>query len=198
MTGPTSTRSSAVLPTRSSPMAPCSISTTRSAASSCTHSTRRPQRWPALSKADDTASPTPARPGRRVHDHRVLPTRFGNQRNGAACGISRRPRCVQDAGDFGEPVNITPSRGIANQARHGPPWPGSSCTAAGAHACHSGRPRRRSAVCSARLASTGLPAASAAPPGHEDGEREVQGLMQATRAQRDVGGVVEGVCTWAQ
>ena len=44
---------------RASSIAPLSMVTTRSATSSCTHSTRRAeQRWPALSKAELTTSIT--------------------------------------------------------------------------------------------------------------------------------------------
>ena len=59
ITGPTSIASSRGSPTCSSCTAPCSISIRRSAPSSCTHSTRSAeQRWPALSKAEDTTSAT--------------------------------------------------------------------------------------------------------------------------------------------
>jgi hypothetical protein len=73
-------------------MAPLSISITRSAESSCRHSTRRAeQRWPALSNAEDTV------------DHHllgqaeestigVLAAGFGDQRDRAAL-------VVQAAGD---------------------------------------------------------------------------------------------------
>ncbi|MNV12277.1 hypothetical protein D3C71_1028740 [compost metagenome] len=102
-----------------------------------------------------------------------------------------------------EPVNITPIT-RSSPIKRAPtvsPWPGSSCTAArGTPACHSRRTASAaiSGVCSAGLASTGLPAANAAatwPMKMASGK--FQGLMQATGPSGMWVALSKVLCTWA-
>ena len=166
MTGPTSVASDRVSPMRSSRIAPSSIGSTRSAMSSCTHRTRSAeQRWPALSNADVSASAT------ACSGNAELSTiiAFWPPVSAISTGSSRRSASVRlmSCATSVDPVNSTPAiRGSATSAAPTvSPRPGSSCNAAG------GIPARWkmrtasaaiSGVCSAGLASTGLPAASAA------------------------------------
>ena len=160
----------------------------RSATSSCRQSTRSAeQRWPALSKAEAIASATTCSASAELSTTRAFcppvsaisgTGRPSGPRRSASCRAISRATSV-------EPVNITPQmRGSATRRAPTSPSPGRSCTAAG------GTPasrRRRTAsaaisgVSSAGLASTGLPAASAAatwPVKMASGK--FQGLMQAT------------------
>ncbi|MNN29944.1 hypothetical protein D3C81_1435700 [compost metagenome] len=142
----------------------------RSATSSCRHSTRSAeQRWPAESKAEDTTSATTC--SASADESTIIA--FWPPVS-AISGIgrpaaSRRPatlRCSRRATSV-EPVNITPLTRASptSMAPTVSPRPGSSCTApAGTPASRSRRTAWAaiSGVCSAGLASTGLPAASAA------------------------------------
>ncbi|MNS74167.1 hypothetical protein D3C72_1076340 [compost metagenome] len=170
MTGPTSTERRSGLPTASSRMAPRSIVSTWSALSSCTHSTRSAeQRWPAESKAELNTSNTTCSdsadesttiafwPPVSAISGMVWPS---SSRRSASVRAMMRATSV-------EPVNITPrTAGLATSwAPTVSPRPGSSCTAP------AGTPAARkmatacaaiNGVCSAGLATTVLPAASAA------------------------------------
>jgi hypothetical protein len=148
------------------PSRPASSSSTRSAMSSCRNSTRSAeQRWPALLNAEASHRAPPARQGRAVDDHRVLAAGLGDQR---AIGASRAAsaRLISRAVSV-EPVKATPAtRGSGSQrAPTVAPSPGSKCSTSPARRLRAAaRPRCRdqSGVCSAGLASTALPAASAA------------------------------------
>ena len=137
--------------------------------------------------------------GGRVHDHRVLPTRFGNQRNGATCGIQTPGHgALQDAGDFGGAGEHHAHHArIANQAcAHGLALAGQQLHGG---AGHTGLPQQahglggdqRGLLC--RLGQHGVACGQCGGHlAHEDGEREVPGADAGHGAQRDVGGVVEG------
>ncbi len=166
ITGPMSMRTSAGLPTRSSSSAPRSIASVWSAMSCCRHSTRSAeQRWPAESKADATTSAT------TCSGSAVESTIIAFWPPVSAISGTLPPRCasvrLMRPATSVEPVNITP-RTRASATSAAPtvsPRPGSSCsTSAGMPArCSSATARAAiSGVCSAGLASTGLPAASAA------------------------------------
>ena len=200
ITGPTSMASCAGLPTRSSRIAPSSISSTRSAASSCTHSTRSAeQRWPALSKAEASTSPPPARPAPTSR----RPSRSARRSRRSAAPAGRRRRALRqralqqarDLGRAGEQHALHARIGRPARAPTVSPRPGSSCSASrGTPAARSTRTASAatSGVCSAGLASTGLPAASAAatwPVKIASGK--FHGLMHTHRAERPMRAVVE-------
>ena len=158
------------LPSVYSAMAPLSMVSTRSATSSCTHSTRRAeQRWPALSKAEATTSITTCSVSAEESTIMALRPPVSAISGMVRPWASRRPAMLRwrMPATSVEPVNITP-RTRSSPTRRAPtvsPRPGSSCTApAGTPA--SSRIRTAcaaiSGVCSAGLASTVLPAASAA------------------------------------
>ena len=166
ITGPMSTRTSAGLPRRSSASAPCSMCSTPSAMSCCRHSTRSAeQRWPAESKAEASTSPTTCS-GSAVESTIIAFWPPVSAISGTLPPRSASLRLISAATSV-EPVNITP-RTRASATSAAPtvsPRPGSSCsTAAGMPASCSRRTAKAaiSGVCSAGLASTGLPAASAA------------------------------------
>ena len=174
ITGPTSTRSSAVLPTRSSPMAP--LQHLDHAVGGFFLHAQHAQGRAALACAVKGGRHGIAHhlfgQGGRVHDHRVLPTRFGNQRDGAACGIQApRHGALQDAGDFGGAGEHHAHHArIANQARaHGLRAPAGQ-QLHGAQG-HTGLPQQAHGlggdqrVCSAGLASTGCLRPGRRPPG---------------------------------
>ena len=170
ITGPTSTASVAGSPIRLSAIAPLSIAITASAPSSCRQRTRSAeQRWPALSKAEATTSVTTCSASADESTSIAFwPPVSAISGTGRPSPFRRPARlfCSSRATSV-EPVNITPcDPRVADQRRADRlAGPGSSCsTARGTPACQ----RRRtisaaiSGVCSAGLASTGLPATSAA------------------------------------
>ena len=142
------------------------MESTVSATSSCTHSTRSAeQRWPALSNADASASATTCSGSAELSTiiafwPPVSAISTGASSRSASCRLMRRATSV-------EPVKTTPAmRGSATSAAPiVSPRPGSSCNAAGGTPARWNRRTAAAAsngVCSAGLASTGLPAASAA------------------------------------
>jgi hypothetical protein len=170
ITGPTSTASRAGLPMQLSAIAPLSISTSRSAASSCTHSTRSAeQRWPALSKAEAITSATTCSVS--ADESTIIafcPPVSAMSGTGAPCGAEAlRERLLQQPRDLGRAgehhalhARIGHQRGAHGFAAAGQQLH----RARGTPASHSTRTASAatSGVCSAGLASTGLPAASAA------------------------------------
>ena len=188
ITGPTSVASRAGLPTVSSPIASSSISSTRSAMSSCRHSRRSAeQRWPALSKPEAITSCTTC--SARAEASTIIafwpPVSAIRRASGWPGGRAARLRWMSRATSV-EPVKITPrTRGSATSAAPtSSPVPGNSCsTAGGMPAAWKIRTARAaiSGVCSAGLASTGLPAASAAATSPTKiASGKFHGLMQAT------------------
>ena len=170
ITGPMSVDSAAGWPMVASSMAPFSMATMRSATSACRHSTRNAeQRCPAESKADAITSCTTCSasadestmsafcPPVSAISGTGWPSGF---RRSASVAWMLRATSV-------EPVNSTP-RVRASATSDAPtvaPSPGSSCSApCGTPAACRWRTDSAaiSGVCSAGLASTTLPAASAA------------------------------------
>ena len=142
MTGPISTASCAGAPMWISAIAPLSISTNRSATSSCTQSTRRAeQRWPAASKAEAMASVTTC--SSRAEESTTMqfwPPVSAINGTGRPCAFSRSASaaCTTRA-VLVEPVNITPCTRLSRTScmPTSLPRPGSSCTAPrGTPACH--------------------------------------------------------------
>ena len=170
ITGPMSTASDCGSPICSSSTAPRNISSRRSAASSCTHSRRSAeQRWPALSKADDTM-PATACSIRAEESTSIAFWPPVSAISGTTWPrvVRRRlsERCSSRATSV-EPVNTTPfTRGSStNAAPTLSPRPGSNCSApAGTPALSKARTATAatSGVCSAGLTSTTLLAANAA------------------------------------
>ncbi|SAI07272.1 Uncharacterised protein [Bordetella trematum] len=187
-------------------MAPLSMVVRRSATSSCTHSTRRAeQRCPALSKADITTSWTTC--SASADESTIMafwPPVSATSGTGPPCADKRwaSTPCSSRATSV-EPVNMTPWT-RASPVKKGPtsrPRPGTSCKAArGTPACHN-KPTACAAtrlVCSAGLASTVLPAASAAatwPVKIASGK--FQGLMQVTGPSGRWVALSKVALTWA-
>ena len=189
MTGPMSVERRSGFPTCSSRIAPRNISRTRSADSSCRQSSRRAeQRWPAESKADTSASATTCSASAEESTTMALSPPVSAINVTGLPQASSRPliwRLIVRATSV-DPVKITactwceatsaapivsPSPGSNWSAPAGTP---ASCRILTAAAATRG-------VCSAGLASTVLPAASAAaicPVKMASGK--FQGLMQAT------------------
>ena len=189
MTGPTSTASSAGLPTRSSCRAPRSMASTRSAQSACTHSTRRAEpRGPALAQAGRaTWAATCSARAEESTTIAFCPPVSAISATGWPLA-PRRPASVlcRMRATSVEPVNMTPCT-RASPTRRAPtvsPRPGSSCTAAGGTPAWCSRRTASwatSGVCSAGLASTTLPAASAAATWpRKMASGKFHGLMHAT------------------
>ncbi len=188
ITGPMSVASRSGLPTASSCIAPRSMSSTRSAMSSCRHSTRSAeQRWPALSKAEASTSLTTcsgsADESTIIAFWPPVSAISGTARPSGARRVASW-RWISRATSV-EPVNSTPQqRGSATSAAPTSPAPGRNCSApAGTPAsCSSSTAAAAiSGVSSAGLASTALPAASAAatwPVKIASGK--FQGVMQTT------------------
>ena len=164
MIGPTSVASSAGWPTRSSRIAPASIPITRSAIESCTHSRRSAeQRWPALSKAEASASWTTCSGSAEASTIIAFCPPVSAISGTLPRAASERWMC---AAASVEPVKTTAAvRGSATSAAPtDSPAPGKRCSAAGGTPASCSRrtaSKAISGVCSAGLASTGLPAASA-------------------------------------
>ena len=167
ITGPTSVLSSAGLPTRSSSIAPDSMVITLSAMSDCTYSTRAAeQRWPAESKAEVMASFTSC--SGRADESAISAFWPPVSAISAAIGALRaaRARLITQAVSV-EPVKTTPAmRGsLVSAAPTVAPSPGTNCsTSRGTPASCSSCVARKAVrlVCSAGLATTVLPEASAA------------------------------------
>mmetsp|Transcript_15822 Transcript_15822/g.25810 ORF Transcript_15822/g.25810 Transcript_15822/m.25810 type:complete len:236 (+) Transcript_15822:741-1448(+) len=164
--GPTSVASKAGSPTESSSMAPATSCSTRGAISSCRSSRRRAEhRWPALRKAEATASRA-ACSGRAV-ESTIIAFSPPVSATKTAIGPSRaaRVRFIFWAVAV-DPVKATPaSSGASTKAWPKSASPGRNWSASG------GTPARRSrrqarcparGVCGAALATTAFPAARAA------------------------------------
>ena len=187
ITGPTSTDRRSGLPTLSSRMAPRSIVSTWSALSSWMHSTRSAeQRWPAESKAELSTSNTTC--SASADESTTIAFWRRSRRSAEWCG-RRRPGDRQRAGDDARHVGRAGEHDAAH-ARAGPPAARRrSRHGRAAVARRHGTPAARrismawaaiSGVCSAGLASTVLPAASAAATWPVKMAREVPGLMHST------------------
>ena len=189
MTGPTSLARWSGGPSTSSCIAAFSIASTRSAPSSCRHSRRSAeQRWPAESKAEAiTSATTCSASADESTTIALMPPVSATSGMGRPCGLSRcaSAPAISRATSV-EPVNITPATcGCATSAAPTvSPSPGSSCSAScGTPASCSSATicAAISGVCSAGLASTTLPAASAAATWPQKmASGKFHGLMQAT------------------
>src|SRR5471030_2575751 len=157
-------------PTTSSCIAPLSILMVLSAISSCRNSTRSAeQRWPALSKADEIASCTTC--SGSADESTIMafwpPVSAISGISADSCTARLASVRLISCATSVEPVKITPlTRGSSHRrAPTTSPRPGKNCSAARGMpaSCSSSTARKAiSGVCSAGLASTTLPAASAA------------------------------------